>query len=76
MNQIRSLRKAKGMSQRQLADALGVNQSTVDRYEKGLIALSLTMALKIIAVLGCTMSQLTGQDIACPNYSRKEVRAP
>ena len=64
MNQIRSLRKAKGMSQRQLADALGVNQSTVDRYEKGLIELSLTMALKIIAVLGCTMSQLTGQDIA------------
>ena len=64
MNQIRSLRKAKGMSQRQLADALGVNQSTVDRYEKGLIEPSLTMALKIIAVLDCTMSQLTGQDIA------------
>ena len=28
------------------------------------IALDKTMAMRIISVLGCTMSQLTGQDIA------------
>ena len=33
-------------------------------YEKGIIELRLTMAMRIISVLGCTMSQLTGQDIA------------
>ena len=64
MNRIRQLREEKGMTQQQLADALGVNQSTVDRYEKGIIELRLTMAMWIISVLGCTMSQLTGQDIA------------
>lgn len=63
LNRIRDLREAKGMTQQQLADALGVNQSTVDRYEKGVIKLSLNTALRIISVLGCTMSQLTGQDI-------------
>lgn len=39
MNRIRQLREEKGMTQQQLADALGVNQSTVDRYEKGIIEL-------------------------------------
>ena len=56
MNRIRQLREEKGMTQQQLADALGVNQSTVDRYEKGIIELRLTMAMRIISVLGCTMS--------------------
>lgn len=64
MNRIRQLREEKGMTQQQLADALGVNQSTVDRYEKGIIELRLTMSMRIISVLDCTMSQLTGQDIA------------
>ena len=64
MNRIRQLREEKGMTQQQLADALGVNQSTVDRYEKGIIEPRLTMAMRIISVLVCTMSQLTGQDIA------------
>ena len=64
MNRIRQLREEKGMTQQQLADALGVNQSTVDRYEKGIIELRLTMAMRNISVLDCTMSQLTGQDIA------------
>lgn len=63
LNRIRDLREAKGMTQQQLADALDVNQSTVDRYEKGVIKLSLNTALRIIAVLVCTMSQLTGQEI-------------
>ena len=37
MNRIRQLREEKGMTQQQLADTLGINQSTVDRYEKGII---------------------------------------
>lgn len=64
MNRIRYLREEKGLTQQQLADRLGVNQSTVDRYEKGIIQLSLNMALRIIAVLGCSLGDLIGQDSA------------
>lgn len=64
MNHLKSLREMRGLSQQQLGDLLGVSQSTVARYENGIIELSLPMALRIISVLDCTMSQLTGQDIA------------
>lgn len=64
MNHLKSLREVRGLSQQQLGDLLGVSQSTVARYENGIIELSLPMALRIISVLDCTMSQLTGQDIA------------
>lgn len=36
MNRIRDIRKARGLTQKQLADKIGANQSTVSKIEKGI----------------------------------------
>lgn len=60
MNRIAVLREAKGMSQAELAAAIGVNQSTIHRYENGEYKLKVETALRIISVLDCTLQQLLG----------------
>lgn len=64
MNKIGQLREAKGMTQKALADAIGVNQSTVARYETGEYIPRIMVALRMIAVLGCTMRDIIDQDTA------------
>ena len=46
MNRIRDIRQARGMTQKELADRLGVNQSMISDYESGKVDLSLTKAVK------------------------------
>lgn len=48
---IREARKKKGLTQQQLADAIGVAKSTVTGYEKGNSNPSLDLVAKMIAVL-------------------------
>lgn len=64
MNRIGQLREQKGMTQQELADAIGTNQSTVARYETGEYTPRLRVALRLIAVLNCTMNDIVEQDIA------------
>jgi len=55
---IADARKAKGWTQQQLAEAIGVSQSTVAGYEKGPNEPTLSMIEKIAAVLGTTPEHL------------------
>lgn len=64
MNRIAQLREEKGLSQKELADAIGVNQSTVHRYETGEYIPRLRIAMRMIAVLDCTMDDILGRDTA------------
>lgn len=64
MNRIGQLREEKGLTQCALADAIGVNQSTVNRYETGKYKPGLEVALRLIAVLDCTMSDILGQKMS------------
>lgn len=61
MNQIRDIRQARGMSQKELADKLGVNQSMISDYETGKVDLSLTKAVKIADILECDLNDLLGR---------------
>ena len=61
MNRIRDIRQARGMTQKELADRLGVNQSMISDYEIGKVDLSLTKAVKIADILECDLNDLLGR---------------
>lgn len=55
---IRTARIAAGMTQQQLADALGVAQQSVTRWETGAREPRVSTLRRIAAVLGCDLSAL------------------
>lgn len=55
---IRAARIAAGMTQQQLADALGISQVSVTRWETGEREPRVSTLKRIAAVLGCDLSAL------------------
>jgi transcriptional regulator with XRE-family HTH domain len=55
------IRKEKGMSQDQLAKALGATPTTVGRYERDEVKPSIEMAVKIAETLDVSLDYLTGR---------------
>ena len=55
---IAALRQARGMTQQQLADALGIAQQSVARWETGEREPRVSTLRRIAAVLGCDLSAL------------------
>lgn len=55
---IRAVRIAAGMTQQQLADALGVAQQSVTRWETGEREPRISTLRRIAAVLGCDVTAL------------------
>jgi transcriptional regulator with XRE-family HTH domain len=61
VSKIAELRRAVGMTQRQLADAVGVTESTVSNWEQGRNALKqLEQFAKLCKVLKCSPDDLVG----------------
>lgn len=64
---IRSARRRAGLSQVELADLLGVRQSSVSQWERGATKPSTTHLLNLAARLGCSLVELAGAaDTATP----------
>jgi len=57
-NRLRELREAKGLTQAQLADLIGMSRKTVNTVENGVFVPSTIVALKLAAALGCTVEEL------------------
>ncbi len=57
---IRKLRQAKGLTQVQMAEALGVVQQLITRYEQGVAYPSIQKLIEIGKILGVTPNQLLG----------------
>ena len=55
---IREKIKEKGMTNKEVAEILGIDQNTVSRYATGRIKLSLEMAAKIAEILECKVDDL------------------
>ncbi len=55
---IKDLRTAKGMPQREFAAALGVDRTTIAKWETGAALPRADMLPKIAKLLGCTISDL------------------
>lgn len=58
---IRTKRKEKKLSQQDLASLIGVNQTAVSQWERGVSMPSLDKAAMIAQALGCTIDDLFGR---------------
>lgn len=61
MNAIRRLRKAKGLTQKELANLLGVTESAVNQYENGKRRPKYEILLRLGEVLECPVAEITGE---------------
>lgn len=59
---LRELREAKGLSQRKVADGIGVTPGTVALWELGMRNLSMRNLIALANLLNCTIDQLLGRD--------------
>ena len=59
---VRSIRVAQGLTQAELARALGVKRTTVTMWEIGASAPRPAMLLRLADVLGCTVDELLRGD--------------
>lgn len=59
---IATRRKAKGLTQAQIAEAIGVEKETISRMENGVISLTLTRLQQMSEVLECSLSDLVRAD--------------
>lgn len=57
---LRELRKAQGLTQKELTRAAGVQQGAVGKWERGENQLKLTDAAMIADLLGCSIDDLVG----------------
>ena len=60
MNRIKELRKHRGLSQKQLADALYVNQTAVSQWERGATTPSKETLIKLANILNTSTDDLLG----------------
>lgn len=59
--QLRQLRESSGLTQPELAEKLGVNQSIVTRFENDTKVPSLPLAIQIADVFDCSLDKLVGR---------------
>ena len=59
---LRELRVAKGLSQRAVADQIGVTPGMVALWEMGMRNLSLRNLIALADLLGCTTDQILGRE--------------
>ncbi len=56
---IRSMRKAAGLTQEELASRIGVSRSTVNKWENGAYSFMSTLHLeRLVAALGCGVEEI------------------
>lgn len=61
--QVRKMRKAKGMTQEQLAEKAGVGITHISHIETGRTAPSLDIVICLINAFGCSADELLGTEI-------------
>ena len=64
MNNIKKLREARGMSQSDLADTLGVRPPSVWKWENEISPPKYENLLAMSKLFGCSMDHVMGQDTA------------
>ncbi len=77
---LKELRQINGLTQSQLADKLGCNQTAIGKYERGDLQPSIETLFKLADIFGCSIDYLLGYEKnseyshANINLSDKETR--
>lgn len=74
MNNLKRLRKDKGMGQVELAKLLGIGQSSYSRYEAGLTDIPTDILMKLVDIFGTTTDEILGLNEPDPGW--KVVQDP
>lgn len=72
---IKSLRKAKGLSQEELAVKLNVVRQTVSKWEKGLSVPDSGMLISLADALDTSVSILLGETVQDPGLSESDLKS-
>lgn len=70
---IKTIRKSKGLSQQELAVKLNVVRQTVSKWEQGLSVPDADMLITIAEVLGISVSQLLGENVQVPQATDLKI---
>jgi transcriptional regulator with XRE-family HTH domain len=70
-HRIRSLRRAQGLTQEQLAEAADLNPRTVQKIEAGKINIVLTTLLRLQAALRCSVGELFDDETVLVMHDRR-----
>ena len=70
-NNLKNLRKAKGLSQEELAIKINVVRQTVSKWEKGLSVPDSELLIRIAEVLETSVNVLLGESVEPPSTSDK-----
>lgn len=60
--ELHKLRRQRGISQEELGRSVGVNKSTISKYERGIIVPTLDVAKRIASFFGVTVESLVNPD--------------
>lgn len=66
---LRSLRKAAGITQQELADRLGVHLQTVSKWERGITEPDFSVLGELSSALGLTLEKFLGREEKGPSYT-------
>ena len=61
---LKDLRNNKNISQRELAEIVGVTQVAISQYEKGESVPRINIAMKLAETLGVTCEELCGKEVS------------
>lgn len=74
MNRIRELRKAHGLTMKELGKRIGLAESTVSLYERNLHEPDLDTLRSLSAIFSVTVDYLLGNDV--PGHVQAQEKAP
>lgn len=57
---VRSMRKRAGLTEKQLGDKVGITESMVSQIERGRKPLSMPVAIEMSTVFNCSIAELAG----------------
>ena len=72
MTNLKAIRKARGMSQDDLGELLGVTRQTVYNWENGQAWPSAELLPKIAKALVCSIGELFGETTDTENYKQED----
>ena len=70
---IASKRKSLGMTQKQLAEKIGMNDKSVSKWERGICLPDVSVYLELCEILGISLNEfLAGEDIERDNIEKNQ----